>query len=113
MKLMQKCFLLIVISSLMLPCAFALPRGNSAWVYGIKDSWVEQIQGFNAGVKKSHQFKYLFVDVGSATVKDNGRQLVIAYDKRRTRFYKKKLKDVKILAFIVGTKPRISLKLTK
>lgn len=87
-------FLLILSGSIN---ASGLPKGNSAWLYGKEESWVNQIQRFNTKVSTQNRIKYLFPETGIIHIDSLNSKLLIGYDPTVTKFYKERLKDVKIM----------------
>ena len=77
--------------------AIALPEGNSAWVYGKKLDWIEQIKRFNSTVLPSHRINYLFPNTASVHVNQKSEKLIITYDKSVTQYYKHALKNIHML----------------
>lgn len=90
-----------IIFSLLLPCmvnANTLPKGNSAWLYGKKESWIQQIQDFNSHTPASNRFNYLFPETGIIHIDSIHDKLLMSYDPSVTKFYKQNLKNVVIIA---------------
>ncbi|HVV68444.1 MAG TPA: hypothetical protein VHE99_05350 [Gammaproteobacteria bacterium] len=87
----------VLLASIYMLNAYALPKGNSAWLYGKEQSWINQIQRFNDKAVLSHRFNYLFPEAGVVHVDSKHNQLLITYDFNTTKFYKSRLKNVKIL----------------
>ena len=78
--------------------AQTLPRGNSAWLYGKENQWIQQIDSFNQRMPMADKFNYLFPETATVSVDSSTQRLIIQYDPSVTKFYKQQLEDIKILA---------------
>ena len=54
-------FLLLLLAA---PLVYAVPQGNSAWLYGKQKLWIKQIKTFNTQVPAPYRFNYLFPATG-------------------------------------------------
>lgn len=75
----------------------ALPKGNSAWIYGKRSSWITQIQDYNIHVPINQRLNYLFPEAGVVHIDSTHEALLMTYDPTVTKFYKQQLKNVAIL----------------
>lgn len=77
--------------------ATALTPGNSAWLYGKNESWIQTINAFNQKNKKSRQLNYLFPEIGSLHIDNENKKIILTYDPSITQFYKTQLPNIKIM----------------
>lgn len=75
----------------------ALPQGNSAWLYGKEDAWIKQILHYNKQTSKPCRLNYLFPETGIIHIDSAHEELLMTYDPSVTQYYKKKLKNIKII----------------
>lgn len=90
------CLVVLLLSAFVFENATALPKGNSAWLYGKNQEWVLQIKNYNTH-SPAGQINYLFPETGVIHIDSNDQSLLMTYDPDVTKFYKQNLKNVKIL----------------
>ncbi len=88
---------ILIFTFLNLTNAFALPKGNSAWLYGKKEIWITQIKNYNNHAEFLKRLNYLFPETGIIHIDSTHDSLLMTYDPSVTKFYKQQLKNVKIL----------------
>jgi len=71
--------------------------GNSAWLYGKEELWIKQISDYNKKQSPSCKINYLFPETGIIPIDSKHNKLIMTYDPGVTKFYKEKLKNIKII----------------
>lgn len=75
----------------------ALPKGNSAWLYGKEETWTTQIQRFNAHTSAANRINYLFPETAVVHIDSAHDTLLMTYDPSVTAFYKARLPSVNVI----------------